>query len=387
MTNLKNLFLLDEDIVFLNHGSFGATPRPVFEAYQTWQRRLERQPVQFLINEMPDHLAVARRALAAFVNVHEDDLVYIPNATFGLNVVVHSLNLSPGDEVLTTDHEYGACNNIYTFHSQKRGFHYAQFSIPMPFATQQEIVEQFWLAVTPRTKLIFISHITSPTAVRFPIEEICARAREVGILTVIDGAHTLGQIPLDLSTLDADFYMSNGHKWLCSPKGSAFLYTRRDKQHLVQPLVVGWGWGSDRNFTYGSDYLDYLQWLGTNDLSAYLTLPAAIQFQEEHNWPAVRQQCHDLLCQAVAHICSLTGLPSIYENNATFHQMAIAPLPQIKDLLDLKTQLYDDYRVEIPLIEWNSRHFIRISVQGYNTQSDIDALLSALAQLLPLHSS
>jgi isopenicillin-N epimerase len=257
----------------------------------------------------------------------------------------------------------------------------------MPIATQQEILEQFWRAVTSRTKLIFISHITSPTAVRFPVTEICARARAAGILTVIDGAHTLGQIPLDLSALDADFYMSNGHKWLCSPKGSAFLYTRRDKQHLVQPLVVGWGWGPDRNFTYGSDYLDYLQWLGTNDQSAYLAVPAAIQFQEEHNWPAVRQQCHDLLCQAVERICELTGLPSLYENTDAFHQMAIAPLPQIKELPALKSQLYDDYQVEVPLVQWNGRHFIRISVQGYNTQADIDALLSALAQLLPLHSS
>lgn len=387
MTNLKKLFLLDEDIAFLNHGSFGATPRPVFEDYQIWQRRLERQPVQFLINELPDHLAVARNALAEYVNVEADDLVYIPNATFGLNVIARSLNLKPGDEVLTTDHEYGACNNIWTFLSQKRGFHYVQCPIPVPFATQGEIVDQFWRAVTPRTKIIFISHITSPTAVRFPVAEICARARAAGILTIVDGAHTAGQIPLDLSALDADFYMSNGHKWLCSPKGSAFLHTRRESQHLIEPLVVGWGWSPDRNFTFGSDYLDYLQWLGTNDLSAYLAVPAAIQFQEAHNWTAIRQQCHDLLCQAVDRIGELSGLPALYENTDTFHQMAIAPLPQVKDLPALKSQLYDDYRVEVPLVDWNGRHFIRISVQAYNAQADIDALLSALEQLLPLHSN
>jgi isopenicillin-N epimerase len=176
MTSLKKIFLLDEDIAFLNHGSFGATPRPVFEDYQIWQRRLERQPVQFLINELPHYLAVARNALAEYVNVEADDLVYIPNATFGLNVIARSLNLKPGDEVLTTDHEYGACNNVWTFLSQKRGFHYVQCPIPVPFATQGEIVDQFWQAVTPRTKIIFVSHITSPTAVRFPVPKSSSSA-------------------------------------------------------------------------------------------------------------------------------------------------------------------------------------------------------------------
>ena len=380
--DMKELFLLDEDIVFLNHGSFGATPRPVFAAYQDWQRRLERQPVQFLIDEIGGHLAEARGALGAVVNAHADDLVFIPNATFGVNVVARSLDLGPGDEVLSTNHEYGACENIWSYLSQKRGFTVVQQEILLPFASQEAMVEQLWQGVTPSTRVIFISHITSPTAVIFPIKEICARAREAGILTVVDGAHALGQIPLDLTALDADFYTSNGHKWLCSPKGSAFLYARREKQDLIEPLVVGWGWGASPEFSYGSTYLDYLQWLGTNDLSAYLAVPAAIQFQEEYNWTAVRQSCHELLCQGVESICALTDLPTVYDSTDTFRQMAIVPLPHIADLAAFKARLYDEFRVEIPCIDWQDRQFIRISVQGYNSREDIDALIAALEQML-----
>ena len=382
MTNLKHLFLLDENVIYLNHGSFGATPRLVFEAYQDWQRRLERQPVQFLIGELTGHLADARRELGEYLNADADDLVYVPNATFGVNVVARSLDLGPGDKVLSTNHEYGACENVWSFLSQKRGFAYVRQAIPLPVASQEAMVEQLWQGVTRNTRAIFISHISSPTAVRFPLEEICARAREVGILTIVDGAHALGQIPLDLSALDADFYTSTGHKWLCSPKGSAFLYSKRERQHLIEPLVVGWGWESNPDFSYGSDYLDNLQWLGTNDLSAYLAVPAAIRFQEEHDWTAVRQRCHDLLCQAVERICALTGLPTVYEDRDTFQQMAIAPLPQIADLPAFKARLYDEFRIEIPCIQWGNRQFIRISVQGYNTQADIDALLAALKQQL-----
>ncbi len=385
MDGLADLFLLAPDVIFLNHGSFGATPRPVFKIYQAWQRRLERQPVHFLVNELAGHLAEARRALGEFVNSDANDLVFIPNATFGLNVVARSLDLGAGDEVLSTDHEYGACNNVWEFLRRKRGFRYLRQAIPLPLCSQEKIVEQFWRGVTPETRVIFISHISSPTAVRFPVEQICARAREAGILTVIDGAHALGQIPLDLQAIGADFYLSNGHKWLCSPKGSAFLYTRRERQHLVEPLIVGWGWGPERTFSFGSDYLDYLQWLGTNDLSAYLAVPAAIQFQEEHNWPAVRRRCQGLLEDAVERICMATGLGSVYPTADFFQQMAVAPLPQIKDLPAMKYELYNVYRVEVPLVEWNGRHFIRVSVQGYNSSTDIDVLLSALKSLLPGH--
>ena len=379
----KNLFLLDPDIIFLNHGSFGATPRPVFAVYQEWQRRLEGQPVQFIINQLPDYFTRARGNLADYLHAAADDLVYIPNTTFGVNIVARSLSLKPGDEILTTDHEYGACSRTWQFIARQTGAAYIQQPIDMPVTSDDSIVEQFWRGVTSQTKVIYLSHITSPTALRLPVEVVCARAHAAGILTVIDGAHAPGQIPLHLPAIGADFYVGNCHKWLCSAKGSGFLYARPEVQNLIDPLVVGWGWGEERTFTFGSDFLDYLQWWGTKDPAAYLSTPAAIQFQAEQDWTAVRQQCHQLLQQALNRITDLTGLPPLYPDSTGFYyQMGTAPLPPIDDLTSLKTQLYEQYRIEVPLIQWRERPLLRISVQGYNSQSDIDALLTALTACL-----
>jgi isopenicillin-N epimerase len=383
MSNLKSLFLLDPDVIFLNHGSFGATPHPVFEAYQQWQRRLEHQPVHFFMNEIAEHFATARQALADFLHTDSNELVFVTNTTFGVNVVARSLLLGPGDEVLTTNHEYGACNNIWHFLSQKQGFNYRQQHIPLPLASDEAIVEQLWQGVTKQTRVIFLSHITSTTAVRFPIQQICQRAREAGILTLVDGAHAPGQIPLNLEEIGADFYTGNCHKWLCAPKGAAFLHARPAVQPLIEPLVVGWGWGADRQFSYGSDFLDYLQFLGTNDLSAYFSVPEAIAFREVQQWELVQANCHDLLQKGMAGIEAITGVASIYPDKHAYCQMTVMPLPPIADLPKLKTQLYTDFRVEVPLTSWQDQQFIRVSVQGYNTEDDIEALLEALTALLP----
>ncbi|WP_420640871.1 aminotransferase class V-fold PLP-dependent enzyme [Candidatus Leptofilum sp.] len=385
---MKTEFLLDPDVVFLNHGSFGATPKAVFADYQAWQLRLERQPVQFIQQELWEHLAHARQQLGDFLGANADDLVFIPNATFGLNIVARSLALGPDDEVLTTDHEYGACDNVWQFLSQKRGFQYKCQQIPVPVTTPEAIVEQLWQGVTHRTRVIFLSHISSSTAVCFPVAEICRRARQAGIITVIDGAHVPGQLPLDLRAIDPDFYFGNLHKWLCSSKGSAFLYARTVRQPLIEPLVVGWGWGPERTLSFGSDFLDYNQWLGTNDVSAYLAVPAAIQFQEAHNWTAVRQSCHKLLTEAINRICALTGLASIYpeDGEGFYSQMATVPLPQLHDPEAFKGALLQAFNVEVPIVVWNGRHYIRISVQAYNMPTDIDTLLDALTTLLPKHT-
>ena len=382
MNTLKSQFLLNPDVTFLNHGSFGATPRPVFEAYQAWQRHMEWQPVQFLINELPDLLANARQALGHYLNAPADNLVYIPNATFGLNIVARSLNLDAGDEVLTTNHEYGACNNVWQFVSEKSGIIYKQQPIPLPLESDEALVERFWQGVTDKTKVIFLSHISSATAVTFPVSKICQKAREAGILTVIDGAHAPGQIPLDMQEIGADFYFGNAHKWLCSPKGAAFLFTRPENQHLIEPLVIGWGWGAERSFSYGTDYLDFLQYLGTDDLSSYLSVPAAIAFQEENDWDSVRQQCHTLLRDALEQVRQLTGLPSPYPDDTFYHQLAVAPLPPISDLAGFKARLYNAFCVEIPCIQWHDSQFIRISIQGYNSPEDVDLLLNALRKML-----
>jgi isopenicillin-N epimerase len=383
---MKEHYLLDPDIIFLNHGSFGATPRLVMEVYQAWQVRLERQPVRFISRELLPELKQARQNLGDYLNADAEDLVYIPNATFGVNIVARSLQLEPGDEILTTDHEYGACENVWKFVSQKNGTNLVKQAIPLPIASPAEIVEHFWQGVTSKTRVIFISHITSPTAVRMPVEMICKKAREVEILTVIDGAHAPGQIPLDLKAMEPDFYLGNCHKWMQSAKGAGFLYARRELQSRLEPLVISWGWGKNASVTSGSQYLDYFEWAGTNDPSAYLSVPAAIQFQEQHNWPAVQHQCQQILAEGLQNIDKLTGLESVYADQAApFAQMAIVRLPIVKDIAEFKRELLEQYRIEVPCIGWNDQHFIRISTQAYNNATDLDALAFAITKLLNKH--
>jgi len=381
--SLKESFLLDPSVIFLNHGSYGATPRPVFEAYQKWQRRLERQPVLFLGRELPGLLHESRTVLGKYLNADPDDLVYIPNATHGVNIAAHSLQLKPGDEILTTDHEYGACDYTWDFIGEKTGAHYIHQSVPLPITSRGEIVETFWQGVTARTKVIYLSQITSPTALRLPVEEICRRARESGILTIVDAAHAPGQIPVDLQSLGADMLFANAHKWMLNVKGSAFLFVRRDVQHLIEPLVVSWGYRPTPDIATGSRFVDLLQWTGTKDPTAALTVPDAIQFMQDHDWDTVRCESHRLLRQAIERVCDLTKLPPPYPlDSDLYSQMGIAPLP-ISDLTILKSRLYDEYKIEVPLTQWQDKQFIRISVQGYNTQEDIDVLIRALEVLLP----
>ena len=379
MFGLRRYFSLDPDIVFLNHGSFGATPKPVFRVYQRWQRDLERQPVEFLGRRATGLMAEARAVLAEYVGTQADNVVYVTNVTVAMNIVARSLRLSPDDEVLSTDHEYGACDRTWRFLACKQGFTYINQPIPVPVTTPEAFVEAFWKGVTPRTRLIFLSHITSPTALLFPVAEICRRARAAGILTLIDGAHTPGQIPLRLDELGADFYGANLHKWLCAPKGSGFLYARPEVQALLEPLVVSWGWETE--IPGPSKFIDHHEWWGTRDLAAFLSVPEAIRFQQEHHWDEARVACHVLARQAQEQICELTG-QSALSDESWFVQMSAAGLPDSIDLAALKTRLYEEYRIEIPLIQWNGRKFIRISVQGYNTRRDVDALLDALAQIL-----
>lgn len=383
MRTLKEKFLLDPDIVFLNHGSFGATPKPVMKAYQNWQSRLERQPVLFLGRELDELLLESRIVLGEYLHADAKDLVYIPNATHGVNIIAHSLQLKPGDEILTTDHEYGACDYAWEFISSKTGAKYIHQPIPLPVHSDEEIVGKFWSGVTPRTKVIYLSHITSPTALRLPVERICQRAKDAGLLTIIDAAHSPGQVLVDLQALGADIVFGNCHKWMLNAKGSAFLYVKRELQHLIDPLIVSWGYNPTPETTTGSRFIDTLQWTGTKDPSAALTVPAAIQFMRDNNWNEVRNECHHLLRQGIEQICELTKLPPLYPLDSDFYgQMGIAPLP-LSNLTVLKTLLYDKFKIEVPLIQWQDQQFVRISVQGYNTQQDIDALIIALQALLP----
>ncbi len=382
-TGLRELFLLRPDVIFLNHGSFGACPRPVFETYQAWQLELERQPVEFLRRRFERLMREARTALGEFVGAEADDLVYVPNATTGLNIVARSLSssLAAGDEVLSTDHEYGALDRTWRFVCQKRSAHYVRQPVPVPVTSAEQIVEAIWAGVTERTRVLFVSHITSRTAIVLPVAELIRRAREAGIVTVIDGAHAPGHIPLDLESLGADFYAGNCHKWMMSPKGAAFLYARREMQPLLEPLVVSWGWESD---TPGpSRFVDHHEWQGTRDIASFLTVPAAIRFMQEHDWLQVRRACHELIRYARQAITRMTGLPPITPDATEwFAQMAALPLPSC-DAEALQQQLREEFGIEVPVVNWNGRQFVRLSVQGYNTQADVEALVEALRALLP----
>jgi isopenicillin-N epimerase len=365
-------------VVYLNHGSFGACPRPVFEAYQTWQLELERQPVDFFQRRRRALLRQAREALGEYVGVDADDLVYVTNVTTGLNIVARSLPLRPDDEVLTTDHEYGALNRTWLYVCEKRGARYVRQPVPLPILSVEQVVDALWSGVTERTRVLFFSHITSPTALVLPAAELVRRAREAGIITVIDGAHAPGQIPLNLRALGVDFYSGNCHKWMLAPKGSAFLYARREMQALLEPLVGGRSSGTSE----GSCLVDEHQYQGTRDIAAYLAVPAAIHFMREHDWPDVRQKCHELVRHARKEIAERTGLPPITPDAPTwFSQMAVLPIPAC-DLPTLCRRLYDEFAIEIPAPAWNGHQFVRLSVQGYNTRADVELLVEALSTLL-----
>lgn len=378
---LGEQFLVRRDIAFLNHGSFGACPRPVFEAYQSWQRELESQPVEFISRRMHGLMGEARAALGDFLGTAADNLIFAPNVTWAINAVVRSLDLQPGDEVLATNLEYGAVDRTWRYYCGLRGARYRNQPITLPVTTAEAFVEQLWAGVTERTRVISISHITSGTALVLPVAEICRRARAAGILTVIDGAHAPGQIDVDLGALGADFYGGNCHKWLCAPKGAGFLFARPECQGMLAPFIVSWGYEAD--VPGPSLFLDHYERTGTHDPSAYLSVPVAIAFQRTHDWPRVRAACHVLARSARERIAALTNLPQIAPDSPEWWvQMCTCPLP-LTDATHLKERLWDEYQVEIPVSSRNGQTTVRVSIQAYNRPEDVDRLLEALTALLP----
>ncbi|MEJ2757422.1 MAG: aminotransferase class V-fold PLP-dependent enzyme [Anaerolineales bacterium] len=373
-------FMLDPEIHFLNHGSFGACPRPVFEELIAWQTRLERQPVKLLGREITAEMHTARASLARLLHCGTDDVVFFPNPTTAINMVVRNLDLIPGDEVLTTNHEYGAMDRTWRFMADKQGFRYHNLPVPVPVTTHAAFVEHFWAGVTSSTRVIFLSHITSQTALIFPLKEIIQRAKRAGILTIIDGAHALGQILLDLDDLQPDIYTGACHKWLCAPKGSAYLFADPAIQPMLEPLVVSWGYDSEH--PSGSQFVDYHEWQGTRDMSPFLSVPAAIRFQQTAEWQAARVKCKEMVQAVRDELHALTGLEKICPDGPEWlGQMAAIPLPEV-DVDVFKARLYDEFRVEVPVYRWEGQPFLRVSVQAYNTQEDLDALVAGVKAIL-----
>ena len=380
---MRDLFLLDPAITFLNHGSYGACPREVIETQQRWQLEMERNPVEFLARRSATLLAEAREKLARFVGADAADLAFVPNATTGVNTVARSLALQPGDEVLSNDHEYGACEATFRIVCAERGAVLRRVAIALPFE-RTGFADRVLAAATPRTKLILVSHITSVTALTFPVAELCAKARERGILTLVDGAHAPGQIDLDLRAVGADFYTGNCHKWLCAPKGAAFLHARPEHHARVHAPVISWGYAAEVSGHTGFDAYTgkttlerRLQWQGTRDIAAWLTVPAAIAFQARHDWPAVRARCHTLAAQTLHRFADRFGLEPIGGDD-DYVQMVTLPVPH-RDGEALRARLWDESRIEVPVTQFGGRSFVRISVQGYNTAEDIERLWAAPA--------
>ena len=371
---LRAEFLLDPDVVFLNHGSFGACPRDVFARYQEWQRELERQPVEFLSRRLPDLLAHARARLAAEVGAQADDLVFVPNASSAVNVAARALDLRAGDEILATNLEYGACDLAWADACARAGARYVRAEIPLPVGG--DLVEALFAARTERTHAVFVSHITSETALRLPVAEIVARAHAEGLLAIVDGAHAPGQIvPLELDALGADFYAGNCHKWLCAPKGAGFLHVRREHQKRVDGIVVGWGYDDG-----GGTFLSRSERQGTRDPSAYLTVPDAIDWLAARDWDSVRERCRALTREARRRLLGLPGVEPVGPEELV-DQMASVALPPC-DAQELKRRLYDEHRIEVPVMDRGARPLLRVAIQGYNDERDVDALVSALATQL-----
>ncbi len=384
---MRELFLLEPGLVFLNHGSYGACPREVFDTFQRWQLEMERNPVEFLGRRSGTLLAHARAQLGAYLGARAEDLAFVANATTAVNTVARSLAplLGPGDEVLATDHEYGACDATWQRICDAAGATYRRLTVPLPL-DEAGFVGHVMAAVSPRTRVLFTSHITSTTALRFPVEQLCAAARLQGITTVIDGAHAPGQVALDLDAVGADFYTGNCHKWMCAPKGSAFLHVRPEWHSRLHANVVSWGYvagdGGHTGFDAytGSSVLERrLQWQGTRDLAAFLTVPAAIDFQLRHAWPTLRERCHAMACNTLHRVLARNGLQAIAPDSA-YGQMVPIPV-RTSQAEGLRQHLFEQHRIEVPVTQHGGQTFVRVSVQAYNTPAELDLLVDALAHL------
>jgi isopenicillin-N epimerase len=377
--SIRQQFLINPDITFLNFGSFGACPKPVFEVYQQIQKELEWEPVRFLARDAPARLELARKALGEFVHAHPDDLVYVLNPSWAVNAVGRSLKLEAGDEVLTTNIEYGACDKAWMYFCKQGGAHYIQQPIHFPVLDQQDIVESVISGITPRTRLIFISHITSATGFILPVAEICKAAQDRGIPVFIDGAHTPGHIPLDLNQLNPDYYTGACHKWMMTPKGSSFLYAKKERQAQIDPLIISWGY--DAAQPSHSQFLDYHQVQGTRDISAFLSIPAAIQFRAAHDWEKVSESCKQLVRASAGSFCEqLDTEPHIPIKPDFLGQMFSIPI-NTKEPERLQNTLYEQYQIEIPVMHQNGKNYLRYSVQGFNGPDDLNHLKNALLEI------
>lgn len=378
--DIKDLFLLRKDITFLNFGSFGACPKPIFEDYQKWQYELEQEPVQFITVNGLRYLEKSREALASFLNCGARDLVYVTNPSYAVNTIAKSLNLQHGDEILTTNLEYGACDKAWNYYCKKTGAKYVQQSISLPLITKEKFVEEFFKGFTPKTKLVFISHITSSTALVFPVKEIVAEAKRKGVLVFVDGAHAPAHVDLDLTALNADIYTGACHKWMMTPKGSSFLYVKKELQEKFDPLVISWGY--EAFFPSDSKFLDWHQMNGTRDYSAFLTIPKAIEFMNQYQWKEVSERCKKLVRDNAIRFCELAGTQPLCPITDEFLGQLFSIPINTKEPEKLQRHLFEHYKIEIPVMRHGDKVYLRYSINAFNSQHDLDVLYNAISELI-----
>ena len=387
-TSLKAEWDLKPDTIYLNHGSFGPPPRAVREARQSWQDRMDSQPMQFFVRELEPAWRAARDELAHFVGTSSSNLIFVENATVGMNIVADSFSLSPGDEVLLTDHEYGAVNRIWDRACQRASAKVRIVELPIPFKSQKETADAVLAAATERTRLIVVSHITSATATIFPIAEICRQAHARQIAVAIDGPHAVAQTPLVIDQLGCDYYAASGHKWLSASFGSGFLYVAPRQQRTVRPPVMSWGRLPPGQIDSWSD--EFL-WSGTRNPIAYLTIPAAIEFLESVGLENFRARSHWLARYARQKIGSLFGHePLMPDSTDWYGSMAHVPLAKT-DSDDkcavsnpLQHALWQRYGIEAPIVDFRGTRYVRVSCHLYNDTRQIDQLAAALQELAVL---
>lgn len=379
-TALKNKFLLNPEITYLNFGSFGSCPKPIFEDYQKWQTELEYEPAQFITVNGLKYLKESREALAEYIACEADDVVYVTNPSYALNIVAKSLKLNAGDEILSTDLEYGALDRTWSYYTKKAGAKYVRQSIELPLISKEKFIEDFFKGLSAKTKAIFISHITSSTALILPVKEICAIAKQKGLLTIVDGAHVPGHIPLNLAEIEADIYTGACHKWMLTPKGCSFLYVKKEFQNLFDPLIISWGY--EAQFPSSSQFQDYHQMQGTREFSSFLTVPKAIQFLKENDWENVAASCRELVQKNALRFCQLLGTKPLCPVTDEFlGQMFSIPVKPLSPER-LQRYLFQTYNIEIPLMRHGDECYLRYSINAFNSQADLDHLYMALKEII-----
>jgi isopenicillin-N epimerase len=387
---LRAQWALDPRIDFLNHGSFGACPMPVLEAQARLRARMEAEPVRFLIRELEPLVDSARAALAAFVGADPVELAFVPNATHGINAVLRSLELSEGDELLTTTHEYNASRNALEFAARASGARVVVADVPFPLSAPDEVTSAVLRRVTRKTRLALVDHVTSPTGLVFPIAEIVRALETCGVDTLVDGAHGPGMVPLELRALGAAYYTGNCHKWLCAPKGAALLHVRRDRQERIHPLAISHGANSSR--TDRSRFWLEFDWTGTADPTPFLCIPEALQFLGSlvpGGWPELMASNRAKALAGRRAVASALGV-ALPCPDEMIGSLAAIPLPDgsaAPTLLQsdpLQDALLFEHRIEVPVVPWPAppRRFIRISAQLYNAPEQYERLARVLPDLL-----